>query len=88
MPRYVAQRRARGHALDLRVLESVVALNAMAAHSVCGGFRLDRRSAAQDVQPTATQAAVLDRIRRGCVRYGPQPADLPPRGALLELLHT
>ncbi len=88
LPRYLAQRRVRTFALDHRVSEAAVALNALASHSVRGGFRLDRRPAASSTQPTSTQAAVLDRIRRSCARYGRQPADLAPRGALLELLHT
>ena len=85
LPRYAAQRRARAHAIDLRVHEAVVSLNALAQHSVRGGFRLDRRAADAATQP---QAAVLGRIRSSCARYGKQPVDLLPRGALLELLHT
>ena len=87
LPRYAAQRRARAHAIDLRVHEAVVSLNALAQHSVHGGFRLDRRAAYAATQPSSTQAAVLGRIRSSCARYGKQPVDLLPRGALLELLH-
>lgn len=91
LPRYQAQRRARGDVVEDLLSEAIVSLNAM--ESSRAGTRLPlaaatRAATSSEVGPS--RDAVLNRLGRAAARHLPRPRKhlLCPDGALCELLKT
>ena len=85
-PRYVRQRLHAGRDRDCRLREACASLNTLSLGTVRSEAL--HQSAFAATPPSKTQRSVFSTLGRAIGAYGPSPADLVPRGALLELFKT